>query len=319
MKKVISYLFICSFVFIFISACGNSENGSADEETKISVVLKAFDDPHWRIAEKGAKDAGEDLDVDVDVIAPATESEVEKQVELIDDQLTGNTDGLVLAPSQPDTVVAPLQQYSDSDTPVLLIDSDADYEDKLSLIGTENQEAGRLGGEYISEDIDLEEGDEVAIIRGPEGSTTHDERTKGAQEEMEKAGLDVVAIQSGEADKSKALNVMEDILQSNPDVKAVFTTSGPMSVGAYQVVEDSGKDISVVGFDADPEVLASIEEGGISAIVAQKPYEMGYDGVEKMLEAINGEEIDSRIDTGADIIDEDDAEDLLEEVEGYTD
>lgn len=310
---VLSIVFITTLMLVACSDKDSDSGSDNDGKKKVAVVLKSFDHENWRIAEAGAKQAGEEFGIDVEVMAPAVETEVDQQISLIEDQLTNNVDALVLAPSQPTTVINPLQQYTDKVIPVVFIDSDADYEEKTSFVGTANYEAGKLGGQYLGEE--LSEGDEVAIIRGPLGSTTHDERSDGAEEEMEKAGLNVVTIQSADADKAKAINVMENILQSNPNVKAVFNTSETMALGALRATE--GTDIIVVGFDGNTEGLESIRDGGIDAIVAQHPYDMGYKGVEAAFEKIEGKDVDVRIDTGADVITKENVDEALERVESY--
>lgn len=318
MKRIKLFTAVLMIVSIILAACGEETEGKAsgDGEQQVSVILKALNEEYWKIVERGALDAGEEYGVEVVVNAPASETEVERQVSMIQDQHTNGTDALVLAPAQPSAVLTVLDDYTRTDTPVVLLDSDADYEEKVSFVGTENYSAGQMGGEYIASL--LEAGDQVAIIRGQLGSTTHDERTEGAEEAMKEAGLDIVAIQAADSDKEKALNVMENLIQSNPNIKAVFTSSELMALGALRGVEASGKDIIVVGFDGTTEGLESVKEGGINAEVAQDPYQMGYLGVEAAIKALKKEEVEARIDSGADVVTQDKAEEALNKIKEYT-
>ncbi|MCM3791340.1 sugar ABC transporter substrate-binding protein [Domibacillus indicus] len=307
---------------LLLAGCGeensatSSQGGSDGGSEKISVILKASNEEYWKIAERGAMDAGEKYGIDVNVMAPASETQVDQQISMIQDQFTSGTSALVLAPSQPTTVLNALQQYKDSDTPVIFLDSDAEYEDKVSFVGTENFSAGKMGGEFLADK--LSKGDKVAIIRGQLGSTTHDERTNGAEEALEDAGLKVATVQAADSDKDKALTVMQNILQSNPDIKAVFTTSETMALGALRAVESKNKDILVVGFDGTTEGLESIQAGGLTAEVAQDPYQMGYLSVEAAAKKLNGEEVEKRIDSGTEIVTKENVEEALAEIKKYT-
>ncbi|MEM1505614.1 sugar ABC transporter substrate-binding protein [Domibacillus sp. 8LH] len=305
---------------LLLAGCGEENSATSSQgnggSEKISVILKASNEEYWKIAERGALDAGEKYGIDVKVMAPASETQVDQQISMIQDQFTSGTSALVLAPSQPTTVLNALGQYKDSDTPVIFLDSDAEYANKVSFVGTENFSAGKMGGEFLADK--LSKGDKVAIIRGQLGSTTHDERTNGAEEALEEAGLKVATVQAADSDKDKALTVMQNILQSNPDIKAVFATSEPMALGALRAVESKKDDILVVGFDGTTEGLNSIQADGLTAEVAQDPYQMGYLSVEAAAKKLNGEEVEKRIDSGTEIVTKENVEEALSEIKKYT-
>jgi ribose transport system substrate-binding protein len=316
---------------LMLSACGstkekpsstNTSNESATTETPsagkptVSVILKAFNHEYWRMMVRGAKDAGEKYGVDVKAVAPADETEVEKQVSMIQDQITNKVNAIVLAPSQPTTVINVLNKAKENKIPVVFIDSDANFPDKVSFVGTENYVAGKQGGDFLVSK--LKKGDKVAIIRGQLGSTTHDERAKGAEEQLKAGGLNVIAIQPADSDKVKALSVAENILQSNPDVKGIFATSETMALGALRAVNTSKKEILVVGFDGTTEGLKAIQSDGLTAEVAQDPYMIGYKGVEAAAKAIKGEAVDKRIDSGAKVITKENVEAALADIKKYS-
>ena len=322
MKKINILITTVIALSLFLVGCGDSANtsskgkDSSNDKPQVSVILKALNEEYWKIVQKGAMDAGEKYGVDVEVNAPASETEVDRQVSLIQDQYTNGADALVLAPSQPTTVLNVLDQYKADNKPVVFIDSDADYPDKVSFVGTENLSAGKLGGEFLGGK--LKKGDKVAIIRGQLGSTTHDERTNGAEEALKAAGLKVATIQSADSDKEKALTVTENILQSTPDIKAVFCTSELMALGSLRAVETAGKDIMVVGFDGTTPGLESVQKDGLIAEVAQDPYSMGYLGVEAAVKKLKGEKVEKRIDSGAKVITKENVEEALSKIKEYT-
>ncbi len=181
-------------------------------------------------------------------------------------------------------------------------------------MGTGNLDAGRQGGEFIASK--LQKGDKVAIIRGLVGQTVHDQRSEGAQKAMEEAGLEVVAVQPADSDRGKAVNVAENIIQANPDIKAFYSTNDDMALGAYQAVAAAGmKDVVVVGFDGTFNAMDSIEKGEMSGSVAQQPIEEGYQGVVNAVKILKGESVEKQQPLDVVVLSKDNVADFRAEVE----
>lgn len=303
---------------LLLSGCGSSADqssgqvNSSNSEPKVSVVLKALNSEYWKLVQQGAIDAGKKHGVAVTVMGPASETEVEKQVSLIQDQITNKVNALVVAPSQPATVLNALQQAKNNNIKVVFADTDADYQDKVSFVGTANFDAGKAGGQFIASK--LQKGDKVAIIRGALGDKTHDDRANGAEEALKEAGITIATVQPADSDRAKAMSVMENILQSNSDIKAAFVTSEDMALGALRAVQSKNEDIMVIGFDGTSEGLKSIKDGGLTAEVAQDPYMIGYLGAEAAVKAIKGESVEQRIDSGAKVITKDNVDEVLNKI-----
>lgn len=125
------------------------------------------------------------------------------------------------------------------------------------------------------------------------GQTVHDDRGAGAEEAMEEAGLEVVAVQPADSDRGKAVDVAENIIQSNPDIKAFYATNDDMALGAYQAVAAANlTDVVVVGFDGTFNAMDSIANGEMAASVAQLPVEEGYQGVINAVKILDGETVE---------------------------
>lgn len=285
-----------------------SDNGGGDES--VAVVLKTLSSPYWKYVEAGAKDAAKELGVKIQIIGPSAESQVIEQVNMLEDQISQSPGAIVVSPSQPETVVPVLENAANANIPVLLVDTDAEFEGKTSFIGTENYDAGQEGGKLLASM--LEEGDKVVLIAGALGNTATDSRIKGAKDALIEAGMEIVAEQPADSDKTQAMSVMENILQKDDDVKGVFTANDDMAIGALRAVEAKGLDIKIIGTDGTAEAVQSILDGQLAGTIAQSPYNMGYQGVEYALKAIKGEEIDSRIDAGIDIITAENAQEQLD-------
>lgn len=315
--RVIGIVVLTMLIFSLLVGCGqqqDAQSGDTEQEQqteekpiKIGVVVKALNSDFWKIVEAGAKAAGEELGVEVEVLGPSAETAVSEQISMIEDQIAKKVSALCVAPSQPPSAIPVFEQAKAEGIPVVLIDTDAGWEDKVSFVGTGNYNGGKLAGEFLAEK--LGKGAKVVIIRGAAGDPTHDERTQGAVEVLTEKGLEVLDIQPANSERELGMSVMENMLQAHPDeIQGVFATNDAMILGALRAIQAAGKDIITVGFDGSPDALKSIEEGELTASVAQNPYSIGYQGVVAAVKAAKGEAVEKRIDTGTNIISKDNVE-----------
>ncbi len=299
-KVLLVALIICVLMPFAIFAGGKKE--AAGGKMKIGYVVKDNTGDYWKIVQAGAMAAGKDFDVEVLYNGPNAETEVMQQVAMMEDMITKKVSALVIAPSQPKAAISVFDKADAAGIPVLLADTDADWSKKVTFLGTGNEAAGKIGGEYIAKK--LGPGAEIVIVRGALGDLTHDQRSNGAANAAKAAGCKVVDIQPADSDMAKAMDVMENLIQANPNIKGVFCTSDAMAIGANRAVEKSGKNIVVIGFDAIPVAVEEIMKGKtFIGSVAQSPYNIGYMGVENAIKAAKGETVEKRIDTGAKMID----------------
>lgn len=284
------------------------------DKPKVVVVLKTLSSQYWKFVEAGAKKAFKDFNVDGTVLGPASESQIMEQVNMLEDVLNDKPAALVVAPTQPSTAIPVFKKYKDKGSPVLLVDTDADWPDKTTFIGTDNLTAGKKGGELLASM--LKPGDKVALLSGAIGNPAMDERVKGAKQVLEAKGMKIAAEQPADSDKAKAMSVMENILQTNPDIKGVYSANDDQAIGALRAAQAKGLKIPIIGTDGTIEAVESIIAGDLAGSIAQSPFDMGYKGVENALKVIKGEKIDKRIDSGVDIITKDNAKQKLDFLKG---
>ena len=202
---------------------------------RISVVLKALNSDYWKTVEAGANAAAEEFGVEISVVGPSAETQVQEQFDMLQDQLTREIDALVVAPLRPTAAVAVFEQAKALDIPVILIDTDADWEDKASFIGTGNYEAGAMAGKYFMEK--MPEGGDVVIIRGAMGDLTHDQRVNGFVDAVKGSNINVVRTQAADSERGKGMDVMQNMLMALPNIKGVYCSNDEMALGALRAVE----------------------------------------------------------------------------------
>ncbi|MBM7716112.1 ribose transport system substrate-binding protein [Bacillus thermophilus] len=304
-----------------IVGCGNqaSEDHAESANTKkngggkpqVAVVLKGSDQEYFKLAEAGAKQAFKDFDVEGKFLAATKETQEQELINLLEDLLTNSPDALVVMPST-SAVIPTLSKYHEKDIPVLLIDTDLEWENQLTYIGTDNFTAGQKAAEHLSSM--LSEGDEVAIIEGVSGAAQNEARIAGAKDYFKKHKIKVASVQAADFDRTKAVNTMENMITAHPKVKGVFAANDEMALGASQAIQTNKLDIPIIGIDGTTDGLASIAQGDVTATIEQQPFNMTYLAVENALKAIKGDPVEKNINSGIELITIENAQDKLEKV-----
>jgi ABC-type sugar transport system substrate-binding protein len=278
------------------------------ETVVIAMKGPGSGNPFWAAVQAGAEAKGKELGVDVVVVAPPQESDIQGQIALVEDQLAKNVDGLAIAPTDPNALGPVVEEARKAGVGVVFIDTKG-INEGVTFIGTNNEVGAALGADYICKNAP--KGGKVAILQGIITQSTGQARAKGAKDGLTACGLNVVAEQPADWDTAKAQSAMENILTGNPDLTAVFASNDNMALGAVQAIKSAGLSgkIIVVGFDANPNAAEAVLAGDMAATVAQNPKNMGALGVENALKLKHGETIDPVIDTGTVLVTKDNAAD----------
>jgi len=302
-----------------LAGCGGQlATGGGDDEVRIGFVPKSLNQEFWVNTKKGAEAGGREAGAEVVTQAAGSDLEIAEQIDIVENLLAQRIDALVIAPSSAD-LLKPVLERAAADIPVVLIDSDiAGWKPKTAYVGTENVVGGRKAGKYIAEQLD--DGAELAIIAGIPGSQVGIDRVDGLKQGLEEngGGVKIVKEIPGNFDREQSVGAMEDILQTNPDVDAVFCANDQMALGAIESItaRDMTDQIMLVGFDGALEATQKIIAGDMEATVAQDPYGMGRIGVETARRELDGESVERKVDTGARLVTPENAEEYFEDVRG---
>jgi len=193
---------------------------------KMVVVLKTLSSQYWKIVASGAQDAAKKHNVTLTVLGPPTEDAVEQQINMVQDALAGKPDVLIFSPSQPATAVNVLMKAKEQHVPVILVDTGmpASFTDYVTFIGTDNTAAGKAGGKALA--AVLKKGDKVLLLDGAPGNPSMTDRVNGAEAVLKAAGMIIASKQPAYSDREKAYTATQNVLQSSPDIKGVFSAAG---------------------------------------------------------------------------------------------
>jgi ribose transport system substrate-binding protein len=303
-----------SLALPFLSLTGCSVSGSEDTQSGryIAVICKGSQHEFWKTVEQGAMDAGEELGVHVTFEAPEDESQIDEQITMMEKAIKNKADAIVLAPLDTEKLNDIVDEAEEAGIPVLTLDSDVTTDSRVATIGTDNRSAGAIAARNAYE---LMEGSgRFAVISFVKGAQTAIERYEGFMDEMDDiAGksVDMVGISYCDGDSEKAKEQTLDYLEKYPDLKCIYATNEGAAVGVCEAVQEMGRQnvVSVIGFDSSDEEVSYMNGKILDGMMVQNPYNMGYLGVRNLNKTLDGETIDSKIDTGVTYVDLDNLED----------
>ena len=279
-------------------AC-NREASVGSSTPKVALVLKTLNHPFFVDMRRGAQDAADRLGVQLEVQAAERESDVEKQMQIVENMIQTGIQALVIAPSGSREIVAALVKARDANIPIIIVDTRVDETAAAdagvtpgTFVGSDNYEGGRLAGSYLVQATGGRA--RVAILEGIPGHETGDSRLRGFRDAVKDApGITIVASQPANWERDQGFNVFQNMLQAHPDLDAVFAASDLMALGAIEAIAAGGKTgtIRVVGFDALDDAKKAIAAGTMAASVAQFPFEMGRAAVESAVKVMRKESL----------------------------
>ena len=277
----------------------NRGTTSSDGRPRVALVLKTLNNPFFIEMQRGAEEAAKALNVELTVQAAERETDVDKQMQIIENLIQAKVDALAITPSGSREVVPAIGKANQANIPVVVVDTRLDAKAAAeagvrtaTFVGSDNYKGGQLIGEYL---VKASGGKaKVAILEGIAGHETGDSRVRGFRDATKAApGITIVASQTANWERDQGFNVFQNILQAHPDVDTVFACNDMMALGAIEAINAAGKagGIRVLGFDAVQDARLALEKGTMAATVAQYPDEMGKAAVEMAVKAIKGESL----------------------------
>ena len=293
MKKLMTITMV--LMMVFLTACSMESPFVKDESgdngnVKIGLSVSTLNNPFFVslrdaiVADAEAKG--------YEIIVVNAQDDAATEISGIEDLIQQNVDVLLVNPTDSAAVSSAVQSANNAGIPVITIDRSADKGEVETLITSDNVAGGEMAADYILENIG--EDAKVAEIEGIAGASATRERGKGFHQ-IADDHLQIVASQPADFDRTKGLTVMENTLQGNGDIQAVFAHNDEMALGALEAIKAAGKDIVVIGFDGVEDAIASVEAGELTATIAQQPDLMGQEAVSAVEKVLNGEKLEEII------------------------
>jgi len=293
-------------------ACGGDDEGggsagsgaSSDKNYTMTLIAGVKGDEFYITMNCGAQAEAKKHGVTLDFQGP-DQFDASLQTPIVNGVIAKKPDAILIAPTDSKAMYAPIKQAADQGIKIVLVDTTLEQADfAVSQIASDNVGGGRAAAKALAEEIGGS--GKVFVNNTKPGISTTDQRAQGFQEEAKTLGLEYVGQEYNQDQPDKAAAITKGVLAKHSDLKGIFATNLFGAEGAAAGLRESGKtDVKIVGFDAGPKQVKDLEAGLIQALVAQKPADIGAQGVQQAVAALNGDPTKAKIGTGSTILTKD--------------
>lgn len=270
----------------------------AQDTYDIALISKGFQHQFWQAVKAGADKAGAEFGANVTFEGPESESQVDRQMDMLAAALSRNPDAIGFAALDSQAAIPLLQQAQSAGIPIIAFDSGVDSDIPLTTATTDNVAAAALAADKMAELIGGE--GKVAVVAHDQTSRTGIDRVDGFVNRIKEAypNIEVVTVQYGGGDQLQSTEITKSILLANPDLKGIFGANEGSAIGVANGKTELGSDIVVIGFDSGAAQKGMIQSGVMAGAITQNPVGIGYETVKAAIGALKGETLPAVIDTG---------------------
>ena len=288
-------------------ALGCSGRGARSAAYAIGVIPKGTTHEFWKAIHAGAVKAERELNtagtpVSITWKGPLREDDREQQVQVVEGFVSQNVSGIVIAPLDEAALVRPVEEAKRAGIPTIVIDSGLDSNQIVSFVATDNTKGGELAADRMAELLNGK--GKVLLLRYQEGSASTTARETGflSRLKAKAPGIEVISSdQYAGPTRDTAKRASENLLNRYAnDLQGIFCVNESSTHGMLLALQDIGKagKVAFVGFDASQTFIDALGNGQMHGLVVQNPLNMGFLGVTKMVEHLQGKRVEPRIDTG---------------------
>ncbi len=254
----------------------------------IGVVPKGRAHLFWQSVHAGAEAAAREAGIEISWNGPATETDFNTQIQIVDAMINRRVDAICLAPIDRKVMVSVVDRASKSGIPVVIFDSGVDTESFVSQVATDNFAAGQLAAGRMGEI--LQGKGRIVIVAVQPGAASTMAREEGFETRIKEKfpGIEIVDKRYGMADFAKSLAVTENMLTAHSGLAGLFASNESSAVGAAQALKGRKSNVKMVGFDWSPTLLEDLKSGLIDSLVVQNPFKMGYESVKAAVSKLGG-------------------------------
>jgi ABC-type sugar transport system substrate-binding protein len=281
---------------LLVAACGGGSKGGGSSGAgaggsakagggTLALSLSTLNNPFFVQLRDGAsaqaKAKGYQLNISDAQNDPASQANAVQNV------ITQQVKAIILNPTDSKAIVPSVTAANAANIPVITVDRSSDGGKITSFIGSDNVGGGKQAADELAT---LVGSGDVVELQGVPGTSAARDRGKGFDTEIKtKPGIRLIALQSANFDRTRALDVMTNLLQAHPTIKGVFAQNDEMALGAIKALGNrAGAQVKVVGFDGTPEGLAAVKAGTENADVAQQPTLLGKNAVDAAAMVLTG-------------------------------
>lgn len=269
-------------------------------EQSMALVVSTLNNPFFVTLKDGAEAKAKELGYQMVVLD--SQNDPAKELANVEDLTVRKVSAILVNPTDSAAVGNAIMLANKAGIPVLTLDRGANVGEVKAHIASDNIAGGKMAGDFIASKL----GKDIDVIQleGIAGTSAARDRGEGFAQAVKANGFKVLASQPADFDRTKGLNVMENLLAAHPGVKAVFAQNDEMALGALRATQAAGKNVLIVGFDGTDDGKAAVKSGKLGATVAQQPALIGAIGVETADKVLKGEAVEKYIPVPLQVVSE---------------
>lgn len=279
---------------------GLAVSGSASAQDTIALAVSTLDNPFFVTLKDGAQKKADELGYKLVVLD--SQNDPAKELANVEDLTVRGAKVLLINPTDSEAVGNAVAIANRNHIPVITLDRGASKGKVVSHIASDNIAGGKMAGDFIAQK--LGDGAKVIQLEGIAGTSAARERGEGFKQAITAHKFNVLASQPADFDRTKGLNVTENLLASKGDVQAIFAQNDEMALGALRAIKASNKKVLVVGFDGTDDGVKAVKSGKMAATIAQQPDLIGSLGVVTADKILKGEKVEAKIPVDLKVISE---------------
>ena len=262
------------------AGCGG---GSSGEHVEVGLTVSTLNNPFFVEMKKGAEAEAKARGAELTV--QDAQNDPSQQADQIQNFTSKNVRAVIVNPVDTDAAAPAVKAADNAGVPVVAADRTVAGGHVKTAVASDNVAGGTMAAQRLGSRLHGK--GSILVLRGQPGTSASRERGKGFARGLRKyPGIHVAARQAADFDRSKALDVTTNLLQSHPHVDAVFAENDEMALGAVKALGGrAGRQVDVVGFDGTPDALKAVKKGTMSATIAQQPEQLGRMAVRNAIKA----------------------------------
>lgn len=266
----------------------------------LAMVVSTLNNPFFVTMKEGAEAKAQELGYRLIVLD--SQNDPSKELANVEDLVVRGVKVILINPTDSDAVANAIRLANNSNIPVMTLDRGANHGKVASHIASDNVAGGKLAAEFIAQRLGADA--KVIQLEGIAGTSAARERGEGFSKGAAEHKLTILASQPADFDRTKGLNVLENLLISNSNANAVFAQNDEMALGAVRAAQAADKSLLIVGFDGTKEGIAMVKRKRLAATIAQQPELIGALGIESADKLLKGQAVEAFIPVPLKVISE---------------
>ncbi len=290
-----SIKFFLSLVIVsFCFSCGNSGGSEGDGKLTIGATMLSMQNEFVVNVTDAMEQAADEQGVNL-IVVDAERSAL-KQVEQVESFIAQGVSAIIMNPCEVEASSPAVKLAMDAHIPIINVNSETAVAPD-AFVGSDDVEAGRIALKFIAEKLNGK--GNILMMHGYMGQAAQIKRDQGAKEILKSyPELNLMAEQTGEWDRAKAMSLTENWIQSYGNkINAIFAQNDEMGMGAIKALQAAGikGKVIVVSIDAIPDALQAVKKGELDATVFQNANEQGSNAIKIAIKLAKGEKVDNNL------------------------